>query len=167
MKGLIIYFSHIGENWLENGLEVITKGNTEIVAEKLAKLTGSELFKVETKKEYAFGYYDCCKEAKKEYKEDARPELKTELSDISNYDTIFIGSPIWWDHLPMAMFTQLEKLNFEGKTVYTFITHEGSGLGSTMKDVNKLCHGAKIKDGLAIRGCKAEESDILLKDWIK
>lgn len=167
MKGLIIYFSHIGENWLENGLEVITKGNTEIVAEKLAGLTGADLFKVEAKKEYAFGYYDCCKEAKAEYKEDARPELKRELTDISNYDAIFIGSPVWWDHLPMPMFTQLEKLDFKGKVVYTFSTHEGSELGSFMKDVSKLCKGATIKNGLAIRGCKCNECEKELRNWLK
>ena len=66
----------------------------------------------------------------------------------------------------MAMFTLLEKLDFNGKIVKPFSTHEGSGLGSVVSDVNKLCKGAIIKDGLAIRGCKASLCDDELKQWI-
>ncbi len=166
MKGLVIYFSHTGENWMENGIEVIDKGNTEIVAEKIAQLTGAELFKVEPIKEYATGYYACCDEAKLEFENDARPKLKNELKDIKNFNPIFIGGPIWWDHLPMPIFTQLEKLNFSGKTVYPFSTHEGSGLGSIQKDIEKLCQGATIKQGLAIYGHNANNCDKDLKTWL-
>ena len=129
MKSLVIYFSHTGENYMKNGIEDIKKGNTEIVAEKIQKLTGADLFEVERVKDYPFGYYDCCDEAKKEYESNARPEVKKTLSSIADYDVIYVGGPVWWSHLPMPMFTVLEKLDFSGKTVMPFTTHEGSGLG--------------------------------------
>lgn len=57
MKSLIVYFSRKDENYMEDGIRNIEKGNTEIVAEKIQKLTGADIFKVETEKEYSYGYY--------------------------------------------------------------------------------------------------------------
>ena len=67
----------------------------------------------------------------------------------------------------MAFFTQLEKLDFTGKTVKTLITHEGSGLGSAMNDVKKLCSGADIQKGLAIHGAEVRESKSMIERWVK
>ena len=167
MKSLVIYFSHTGENYMKNGIEDIKKGNTEIVAEKIQKLTGADLFEVERVKDYPFGYYDCCDEAKKEYESNARPEVKKTLSSIADYDVIYVGGPVWWSHLPMLMFTVLEKLDFSGKTVMPFATHEGSGLGSVMQDVKLLCKNASFGEGLAIRGHEAETSDKKLENWVR
>lgn len=166
MKSLVIYFSHTGENYMENGIRNIDKGNTEIVAEKIRDLTGADMFKVIPVNDYPFGYRECCDVAKEELNNDARPMIKNVLDNINEYDTIYIGGPVWWGHYPMAMFTLLEKLDFNGKVVKPFSTHEGSGLGSVISDANKLCKGAIIKDGLAIRGCKASLCDDELKQWI-
>lgn len=166
MKSLIIYFSHTGENWMEDGIRNIDKGNTEIVAEKIKELTDADLFKVVPVKEYPYNYKECCDVAKQELNDDKRPQLVNMLSNIDEYDNIYIGSPIWWGHLPMPLFTQLEKLNFNGKTVKFYITHEGSKLGSCPKDIENLCHGANIKPGLAIQGCTVENCDSKLKAWL-
>lgn len=166
MKKLVIYFSHTGENYMKNGIENIEKGNTEVVAENISHLTGADLFKVEPLKEYPYNYHECCNVAKEELENNSRPKIKNKLESISDYDTIYIGGPVWWGHYPMAMFTLLEKIDFNGKIVKPFSTHEGSGLGSVISDVNKLCKGAIIKDGLAIRGCKASLCDDELKQWI-
>jgi hypothetical protein len=80
---------------------------------------------------------------------------------------IYIVAPNWWGTLPMAMFTQLEKLDFTGKTVKTLITHEGSGLGSSMGDIRNLCSGADIRDGLAIQGAQVNSSKSLVERWIE
>ncbi len=66
MKSLIVYFSRTDENYMEDGIRNIEKGNTEIVAETIQKLTGADLFKVETVNEYPYDYYKCCDVAKEE-----------------------------------------------------------------------------------------------------
>lgn len=166
-KSIVIYFSRAGENYMENGIRDVEKGNTEIAAEIIGNITGAKLFKVETVKEYSHSYYECCDEAKEELNSSARPALKEELESIDEYDTVYILSPIWWGHIVMALYTQLEKLDFNGKTVKFLITHEGSGLGNCPSDIEKLCTGANIKRGLAVRGCKVNEARQEIESWIK
>ncbi len=165
MKSLVIYFSHTGENYMSDGIRNIDKGNTEIVAENISKLTNADLFKVEPVNDYPYDYHECCKKAKEELENDERPSVKKTLDNIDDYDVIYIGGPVWWGHYPCAMFTILQSLSFEGKIVMPFSTHEGSGLGSTTKDIKKFCYNADIKDGLAIRGSSASDSLEKLKGW--
>lgn len=167
MKSLVIYFSHIGENYMSDGIRNIDKGNTEIVAEIIKDITGADLFEVETIKDYPYNYKECCDVAKEELYNDFRPELKNKLNNIDTYDVIYIGGPIWWGHYPCGMFTALESLNFSGKIVKPFSTHEGSGLGNIMQDTNSLCIGAQIKEGLAIRGSDAKASRDKIESWCK
>lgn len=166
-SSLVVYFSHTGENWMEDGIRNIDKGNTEIVAEKIQDIVNADLFKVEPVNKYPYNYHECCEVAKKELNKDERPELKNYLETIEEYEVIYIGGPVWWGHLPMPMFTLLEKLNFEGKIVKLFTTHEGSGLGDCPKDIERFCKGANIQKGLAIRGSNAQNSDNELENWIK
>lgn len=165
MKSLVIYFSHTGENYMENGIENIDKGNTEIVADTIKEITGADLFKVETVKNYPYNYKECCEVAEAELNNNIKPELKEYLDNIDNYDIIYIGGPVWYGHYPCAIFSLLEKLDFTNKTVKPFTTHEGSGLGNTMEDINKYCLGADIMKGLEIRGCKAKTSKVKIEKW--
>ena len=165
MKSIFIYFSHTGENYMEDGIRNIDKGNTEIVAEEISKLVKADLFKVEPVKEYPYDYHECCDVAKEELDSNARPEIKSQLANLANYDTVYIGGPIWWGHYPCPLFTVLESLDFTGKVVMPFSTHEGSGLGSIMKDVHKFCKNAIIKEGLAIRGSSAKPSKEKIERW--
>ena len=87
------------------------------------------------------------------------------IDNINDYDVIYIGGPVWWGHLPMPLFTAIEGLDFAGKIVKPFSTHEGSRLGSIMQDIEKLCKNADIKPGLAIRGSDANSSKDKLKGW--
>lgn len=98
---LIAYFSRADENY---GVGVIEKGNTEIIAEMISEETGGELFHIERSAPYPADYDECTDEAKKEQEENARPELASELDSIENYSTIFIGFPIWWSDMPMAVY---------------------------------------------------------------
>ena len=75
---------------------------------------------------------------------------------MDQYDTVFIGYPIWWGDLPMVVYTFLESYDFSGKTVIPFCTHEGSGLSGTDRKVANVCPGATVLDGLAIRGSVAQ-----------
>ena len=167
MSDLVIYFSRSGENYFGGELKNIEKGNTEVIAEYIHEITGADLFKVEPAVEYPSDYMKCIDAAKKELADNARPEIKEELSDISEYDTIYVGFPNWWGTLPMPMFTQLEKLDFEGKVIKPFVTHEGSGFGSSKKDINELCLGAEIKNGLSIPGANVYEARSMVETWIR
>ena len=166
-ENVIIYYSRKGENYWNGGIKNIAKGNTQIVAEFIQKAVGGDLFEVETVKEYAANYYACIDEAKKELREQARPELKKYLDSIDGYDNIFVCGPCWWGTFPMAVFTQLEKLDFVGKKVMAVMTHEGSGLGSCERDLKKICKGAVFGKGLAVHGADAAKSEGVVAAWAK
>jgi flavodoxin len=67
----------------------------------------------------------------------------------------------------MAVFTQLEQIDFTGKKVFPVMTHEGSGLGSAERDLKRTCKGAKIVKGLAVQGSRIEESEQSVRDWVR
>lgn len=166
MSSLIIYFSRAGENYFGGELKDIEKGNTEVIAGYIRELAGADVFRVRELNEYPHEYMKCIDVAKSEFESGARPELKEYLDDISQYDTIYVGFPNWWGTMPMVMFTQLERLDFTGKTVKPFVTHEGSGFGSAQKDLKKLCRGADIRKGLSIPGANVYDSEDIVKLWI-
>ena len=166
-KNLIIYYSRTGENYVNGSVKTLAKGNTETVAEFIQKAVGGDLFRIETVKEYAADYYACIDEAKDELRQQARPELKAELGSIDGYDNVFVCGPCWWGTFPMAVFTQLEKLDWAGKKVMALMTHEGSGLGSCERDLKRICAGASFGKGLAVRGADAAKSEKTVADWAR
>lgn len=89
-KSLVIYFSHTGENYMSDGIRNIDKGNTEIVAEMIKDITGADLFKVESVKDYPYNYKQCCDVALEEKNSNARPEIKKYLENINEYEVIYI-----------------------------------------------------------------------------
>ena len=152
-KILVAYFSHTGENY---NVGVIEKGNTHIIADMIAEETGADLFEIATVNPYPDTYDKCTDVAKQEQNDNARPEIINPPEDLDQYDTIFIGYPIWWGDLPMAVYTFLESYDFSGKTVIPFCTHEGSGLSGTKSSIENTCSGATVLDGLAVRGSVAQ-----------
>lgn len=166
-KTLVIYYSRKGENYWNGSIKNLAKGNTEIVAEFIKKAVGADLFEVETVKEYATDYYECIDDAKAELRSQARPELKQYLDDISQYDNIVVAGPCWWGTYPMAIFTQLERLDFTGKKVFPVMTHEGSGQAGSTAALRKYCQGATVGKGLAIHGADAAHSEATVAAWAK
>lgn len=134
---LIVYYSRRGENYWNGSIRNLSRGNTEIVAEMIAKVTGGELFEVETEEPYSQDYYICTEEAKAELRQKARPKLKRYLESLDGFDTIFVGFPNWWGTMPMAMFSFLEHYDLSGKRIIPFCTNEGSGMGSSERDLKK------------------------------
>ncbi len=164
-KNLIIYYSRKGENYWNGSIKNIARGNTEIVAEFIQKAVGGDLFEVDTVKPYSEDYTACTQEAQRELRADARPELKKYLGNIDDYNNIFVCGPCWWGTFPMAVFTQLERLDFTGKKVMAVMTHEGSGLGSCERDLKKICKGASFGKGLAVHGADASRSENTVAAW--
>ncbi len=153
-KSLVIIFSRADENY---NVGYVEKGNTMILAEMIAEKTGSELFEVKPAKKYPADYDTCIDVAKKEQNQNARPEI-LEDKDISEYDTIFFGYPVWWGDIPMCMYTFIEGHDWNGKKIIPFCTHEGSGSGRTDRTLKNLMKGAEIQRALAIRGSVAQNN---------
>lgn len=166
-NNLIIYYSRKGENYWNGSIKNLSKGNTEIVAEFIQDAVGGDLFEIETIKTYAKDYYECIEDSKAELRAQDRPELKHYLDSIDEYENIFVCGPCWWGTYPMAVFTQLEKLNFAGKHVIALMTHEGSGLASCEKDLKKICIDATFGKGLAVHGADALKSENTVATWAK
>ena len=165
-KILIAYYSRTGENYVSGQLKMLKKGNTEVVAEKIAALTGGELFKIEQVKPYATGYNDCIEQACTDQRSNARPAITNTLADPERYDVIYLGYPNYWGTMPMAVFTFLETYGFAGKIIRPFCTHEGSGLGSSLSDICRLCPGATVKPGLAVHGSRIAEAEKTIEKWV-
>ena len=152
-KILVVYFSRTGE---EYAIGRITKGNTAIVAEYIAQKTGADTFEVKPATPYPDEYEACTEIAKQELESNARPAFAANVDNLAQYDTIFLGYPIWWGAVPRVMMTFLEANDFSGKTIIPFCTHGGSGLAGTEREIADACPNAKVLSGLAIVGKTAQ-----------
>lgn len=163
---LIAFYSRADENYVSGMIKDLDIGNTEIAANIIAELTGADMLKIEQLQPYSKNYNECIAQAQADQKRDARPELKDYPETLDNYSVIYLGFPNYWGTMPMAVFTFLERFDLKGKIIKPFCTHEGSGLGSSMNDIKKLCPEAQVEKGLAIRGGSAERSKSEIKKWL-
>ena len=167
-KILVAYFSRVGE---EYGLGVVKKGNTAVVAGIIADKLGADLFEIKTVKNYPVNYDECTKVASREKSENARPELATRVENFDDYDTVFIGAPIWYGDVPMCVYTFHESYDFSGKKIIPFVTHGGSGLSGVDQRFSLACPNSEILQGLAIRGVTAQknfsETEQKVSAWLR
>jgi len=165
-KSLIAYYSRAGNNYVGGRIVNLPVGNTEVAAHIVQKLTGAALFKIETIQPYPTDYHDTTEVSKVELRQDARPELAALLEDLSGYQVIYLGFPNWWGTMPMAVFTFLEGYDFSGKTIVPFCTHEGSGMGSSERDIRKLCPTATVAKGLPLVGSSVRSAEEPIRKWL-
>ena len=177
---LIAYVSRAGENYNVGVTDpdsasaayagYIEKGNTQIVAETIAELTGGDLYRITTVEPYPDDYASMLTRAQEELDADARPELAGELPNLDDYDVLMIGYPIWHGATPRPVLTFLENYDLSGKTLIPFNTHEGSGQGGTVSEIAASAPGAEMLEGIAIQGKVAQEdadqTRELLADWL-
>ncbi len=161
-KSLIIYFSRADENY---GVGYIDKGNTEVIAEYIKEFTGADIFKVEPLVEYAKDYDTCLEEAKERSTTHNAP-IKNPVPDISDYEVIYIGSPVYWGGMPEELFTALKGLEYRDKIIRPFVTHEGSGLAAIPSQLKGVCKGAYVLEGLSIRGSSVNCAKETVEKWI-
>ena len=166
-KTLIAFFSRADENYFGGAMRYVKVGNTEIVVGLMKELTPADTFKIEMKEPYSPVYMACIDEAKKDKQNNARPELTNYLESIDDYDTIVLGYPNYWGTIPMAVATFLERYDFTGKTILPLCTNEGSGMGSSEREIKKTCPGADVKKGLPITGSAAANSKGSVERWLK
>jgi len=164
---LVTYFSHAGENY---NVGVIEEGNTAKLAKVIAEQTGAELFEIVPVVDYPQSYDECLEVATAEQREGVRPEYVGDIENWDQYDTVFIGYPIWWGEIPNIVYTFMENHDFAGKTVIPFNTHEGSGQSHSQRDIENTLPAATVLQGLAVRGATAQnDADATAKavsDWL-
>ncbi len=133
-KSLVLYYS--------------LTGTTERVARQIQQETGADILKVEPVKEYPTDYDTATKIAKQEQEANARPAVKNDLSSLAQYDTIYLGYPIWWNSMPMFFYTMIESGAFDGKTVIPFATSGGSSIDNSVEVIKELAPKARVNEGL-------------------
>ncbi|MBR1820011.1 MAG: flavodoxin [Clostridia bacterium] len=165
---LVVYFSRAGENYSVGEIE---EGNTARLAKLIAARTGAEIFEIAPAVDYPASYDECLAIATEERNSDARPAYIGDVEGWEDYDTVFIGHPIWWGTVPRIVYTFIENHDFTGKTVAPFNTHEGSGRGDSQQVMEGLLtDAAAVLQGLAVRGATAqndaEAAGRAVADWL-
>lgn len=147
-KTLIVFFS-----W---------SGNTRSIARQIHEKVGGDLVELELVRPYSSNYNTCLDEAKRDQERAARPELKTRIENIAQYDTILIGYPNWWATIPMPIATFLDQYDLSGKTILPFCSHGGGRLGQSVSDITKMEPRATVKEGLSVHysGGRSLSTDI-------
>ncbi|MBQ3659517.1 MAG: flavodoxin [Bacteroidales bacterium] len=163
MKAIVIFFSHAGDNYSVGNIEV---GNTKIVADYISEITGADQFEIVTHKYDGMAYNPLIKLAKEEAQNGELPPYEGEAPDLSKYDIVFIGGPVWWGTYPQVMFTLFKDINLDGKTVIPFTTHEGSGLANCVEDVKEAFPGATVTKGFAIYGHEVRTGRAKVEKWL-
>lgn len=151
MKKLIVYFS--------------ASGNTKVMADKLAKATGADLFEIKPQTPYTRADLDWTNKNSRSSVEmndkSYRPQIAELPNSLADYDTIFIGFPIWWYVAPTIINTFVESVDLSGKKVIPFATSGGSGMGKTLESLKESCPNANWAEGKVINGM----SEKALADW--
>ena len=150
-KKLVAYFS--------------ASGTTKKAAERLAKAAGADLFEIKPVVPYTsadLNWMDKKSRSSVEMNDpDSRPEIAETMPNMADYDTVFIGFPIWWYVAPHIIHTFVESYDFSGKTLMPFAPSGGSGMGRTVDELRKLCPNADWKAGKLVNGA----SDQGLAAW--
>ena len=164
MNKIVIFFSHAGDNYSVGNIEV---GNTKIVADYISEITGADQYEIVTHKYDGMAYMPLIDLAKKEAADGELPPYEGAAPDLSKYDTVFIGGPVWWGTYPQVMFTLFKDIDLAGKTVIPFTTHEGSGLANCVSDVKKAFPKATVTKGFSIYGHEVRTEKAKVEKWLK
>jgi flavodoxin len=166
VSAIVIFFSRRYENYVNGVIKNLSIGNTEVAANIIKGLTDADIFQIKPLQSYSKSYKICIEQARADQRRNARPELKKYPDSLDPYETIYLGYPNYWGTMPMVMFTFLEHFNFTGKIIKPFCTNEGSGIGSSVEDIKRLCPGAKVEKPLVILGGNVARSRTAIENWI-
>lgn len=141
-------------------------GVTAGLAQRLAKVTGADLFEIEPEQKYTkadLNWMNARSRSSVEMKDPAsRPAMAAACGNIADYDVIYLGFPIWWYVAPHIINTFLESCDLSGKVIIPFATSGGSGMGKTNEALAPSCPGAKLLEGKVLNGHLSDEK---LKAW--
>lgn len=175
---LIAYFSRFGNTDYPDDIDASTSasvvldgneryGTTEYIAGIIKQSVGGDLHLIETKEFYSGDFDEVREKNHDEMEENYLPPLKESDLDISKYDTVFIGYPVWATDVPQAVLSFLEEYDLSGKTVIPFCTHDGYGAGSSYETVEKASHAGKCLDGLAVEAEDVPSAQDTVVNWLE
>ena len=133
----------------------------------ISEETGADLFSIRTVEKYPDNYDDAVDQGQEEQSENARPELASQIEDISRYDTIFLGYPNWWGDMPMAVYSFLDEYDLSRKTVIPFVTSGGSRFSGTVSAVESAEPDAKVQEGIALNDSEAVDAQEDVYAWLE
>jgi flavodoxin len=173
-KPLIVYFTLPESGGVDavsgSSRQVVNgqvRGSTVIIAEMIQKQTGGDLFVIETVQTYPGDHRPLLDMTQNEQRQNIHPALKTRISNFSQYDTIFIGYPIWWYTMPMPLYSFFDEYDFAGKTIIPFSTHGGSRLSGTEQVISGLEPRAVMLEGLAVSRNSIMNAERDVTAWLR
>jgi len=140
-------------------------GNTRKIAELIHSKTAGTLFEIEPVQQYTSDYGSVVAQAKKEIQMGFRPELKV-IPEISSYQVIFLGSPIWWYTMAPPLASFIHHFDLNSKTVVPFHTHGGGGVGSFEKDIAKMCPNSTVTEGFGTYSSGGRDTIVQIDSWL-
>lgn len=161
------FFSRAGENYWDGGRRDLDVGNTAVVAEHIRNHAAVDAHRIEAADPYSSAYDATVQRNVEEEQRDARPELAGDVPDVSAYDVLLLGCPIWNVQSPMIMRTFLEAIDVSTVTVHPFVTYAMSGMGSVERDYRRIRPSIRLGEGLAIRGEDALYSETDVAAWLE
>lgn len=165
---LVAYFSQ--EKIVNEDADAVTSatpyiGNTATVAREIQRQLNCDIFEIITEKSYPINHRECSSIAEEEIKADERPVLISHVDNMEQYDTIFVGFPIWWYQEPMAIRTFLEEYNFSGKIIVPFCTSLGVDVSKSKENISLICNDSEVLDGITIYTEKKDISNEIT-NWL-
>lgn len=151
-KILIAYFSRTG--------------NTRVLAEEIAEQIGAEVFEIIPAEPYPDDYDATVERFRKERAENARPAIASEVANMEEFATVFIGFPNWGDDMPHIVYTFLEQYDLSGKTVVPFCTNGGGGFGNSLDGLKLTCPDSFVADGFECSGSRADRQQENVSKWL-
>ena len=152
-KAIVIYYS--------------LSGNTKKIAELIKDKTGADIEEIQTLTPYTGDYNSIVEQGHKEINNGYKPKIKQISADLSEYNTVILGTPVWWYTMAPAVFTFLSENSLDGKKVIPFATN-GGWIGHTFKDIKKLCANSELGEemDIAFSGNKLATSENKIEKWI-
>jgi len=141
-------------------------GNMRFIADTIHKTVGGDKFEIKAFQEYPMPHSELIAFARNELNNNIKPKLSTHIENLDDYDTIFVGYPIWWGDMPMPLYSFFDEYDFSGKTIIPFSSHGGSYLAGTVNKIKNLEPNANVKDGFTIsRYTIASDSEAVVKEF--
>ena len=142
-------------------------GNTQYVAYVIQDTLDADIFRIEPETPYPTDHEVLVDLALEEQNDNARPAIADQIENLDEYDTIFIGYPIWWSDMPMILYSFFDEYDFSGKTIVPFSTHGGSGLAGTISTIRELQPDANVlEDGFTVSRNNVQEAEPDIISWL-
>ena len=172
---LVAYFS---EPLPDNGVDATTSasrlvvngdlyGSVQYMATIIGEETGGDMVRIQTTTPYPQDYTTLANQANQERQNDVHPELATSIENFDDYDVVFVGYPIWWYQMPMAMYSFFDEYDFAGKMIVPFSSHGGSGWSGTVDDIAGMEPQATMMNGYSISRNSVAGAADGIRQWLQ